>query len=480
MAVISVKENLISKLNYIAKSKLWGKFFIGEYYFTINTNKTKIELGLKDTSEIPPDIQIKLQYDNFPAIFHEYIHYVHEISTLIGSISLFFEVYKRSLFSSYFNSDLNSSEYLGFDFMDKQKVQKLSKILVTEEFIFGDNNSKLEGCIFIKPISILKVPIEIHFPYGQEFVSDICNQVEIEYEYLSDGRTFVGKLYFGKYFIYEGLAYELDRVVDKQIYNKEVNEDNLKGTEYTVLRGISKYLFPDIDLKSYLSLASLSLSYINPAETFIQFVNELKSANEKGIPQGEYISHVLQKTKNLLLSGFENYKESLVEIKNVFIGRQRLYKSFSFLTEQYEKAYLYRANNPIFEVNNVLDGTFRKIVDIVPLCDFIYEFSDKIDFDRDFLGTTLENDISDSLKTLLSYSHYFKAHTNFQSTKIIEASMHTSCPFYYCCKLDLRIKNEDICYKKPWRIFEISSNIDNQFCWYGQGVLEFKGHNKLI
>ncbi len=95
---------------------------------------------------------------------------------------------------------------------------------------------------------------------------------------------------------------------------------------------------------------------------------------------------------------------------------------------------------------------------------------------RDFLGTSISHEISESLKVLLSYDHYHKAHLTFST--ILAEEKEVACPFYHCCNLEIRKNHQDVCGKKPWRIFDISSNSDSQFCWYGQGVLEYKGRTR--
>ena len=62
---------------------------MGKYYFTIATNKKRIEAGLTETNtELAPIILRQLQKENYSALFHEYIHYLHELSTVIGNVGI--------------------------------------------------------------------------------------------------------------------------------------------------------------------------------------------------------------------------------------------------------------------------------------------------------------------------------------------------------------------------------------------------------
>ena len=161
----------------------------------------------------------------------------------------------------------------------------------------------------------------------------------------------------------------------------------------------------------------------------------------------------------------------------VFKKRKQLYKSFDFLTNKIKYLYAQRIQNPTFEIDLIFSNDELQLIDLAELCDFMYLFNDGDDFMRDFLGTTIDQETSMALKALISYDHYHKAHLIYGTAKVEQTTEH-KCPFYYCCDLDLRKDNSEICGSRPWRIFEVSAKSTQQYCWYGTGVAEFKSHTE--
>jgi hypothetical protein len=468
-------QEIIQRIEKLNKQFEWGTYFLGKYYFTIVTNQKKSEYDLTgEDLNFTGEKQIQLQHYNFAALFHEYIHYLHELSTVIGNANIPLDLSSKSIFSRNFNPDLKSAESFGVT--DRIQRENLVKIIVTQGTINGSGAEVLNGGKFVQPTGIRYDKQEVSFPHNDEFASGKIDIPIVEFNGFN-GSLFYGKLSFGKFFIYEGIAYELDREAERNVKGWDKLDDNQKATEYTVLRQLAAYIFPEAERRTVLSLAVLSLQYIDCGRTFILFLEKVKKQYESGLNQMTSVNLLKEEVREMLLLRRSDFLAAQEEYKNIFKGRAQLIKAFSFLTEKTGFLYDERIKNPTFEVDLVFENRHQDLLDILQSCDFMYIFSDEDEFMRDFLGTTLEEETSQALKALLSYDHYHKKHQTFLGTSRVEAEGDHKCPFYHCCDLALRKSHSEICQKNPWRIFEISANSDNQFCWYGQGVLEFKGVN---
>jgi hypothetical protein len=469
------KSQLLEVLKKHLKDDVAASYFIGRYYFSVNTRKSRMDFGLVSGTPITYEIQKQMQLSNAVPLLHEYIHYIHEISTVVGNIGLGMDVALKSIFSNYFDKDLKSSLHAGLDIADTEKFDIFCKIFATKEVLNG-NVEQGKKLLRVKNYRYKMQPV-----YALEGTS--LTEIKIEVPIVTIETFGVGKFIdkeftFGKFFIYEGLAYELDRIIDQQWRNLEQIHDDSKGTEYTVLRNVAKFIMPDIDTNTFLVAASLSLSYIDPGRSFIEMICRIKKAKEEGL----LVTHVLATIKNevsaMLLSKLDVFNEAQDEIVEVFKRRNRLHKAFSVITQQAKNAYLAKCEQPSFEVDFIFAGKYEKLMNIVPPCDYMYVFRDVDEFNRDFLGTaSFDDDSSQALKVLIGYDHYQKSH-ELINTLQVEAAQTVKCPFYTCCNLQLRLDHSDICASRPWRIFEISTGIDRQYCWYGQAVGEFKGHNQ--
>lgn len=471
----NILQEMESILPVLRKQAEWGTYFMGKFYFTIATNKSRVEVGLTNgNKQLESDFQRQLQYENYPALFHEYIHYLHELSTVIGTAGLGLDLSAKSIFTHWLDSNPKLAVSNGFT--NDELGTKYSKAYTTTGVLFGDANEIIEGK-FIEVKAINKVEQEVYFPYNTNFVKGKILVPKIEFSQLVNGQITPEYLHFGKYFLYEGLAYELDRVIDMQVKRLSVINDEAKGSEYIVLRKLAQFIFPQVEKQIYLSIGSMALQYIDCGNTFIQMLERVREEVLSGVSQSEIVKAIKKETSELLAGKRDDFMGAQDEYKNIFYKRKMLSQAFEYLTNKMKSLYDERIKNPTFEVDLVFEGKFTELLDIANVCDYMYLFNDADDYMRDFLGTSIDQETSLSLKALLSYDDFYKAHYFLDTSKVEKTKEHC-CPFYRCCDLQLRTSQEEICRTKPWRIFEVSANSDNQYCWYGQGVLESKGHNE--
>lgn len=466
---------LLEQLARDVLANLKAAYFIGKYYFSISTGKARQDCGLLPDQQVPLEVQRQLQRENLVPIIHEYIHYIHEISTPIGNIGLALELIKKSLFSNFFDRRPDSCENLGMtgDMRDRYRLMNASKALLDGSKIIDAKILKIEikgnhQQVFhiLSGADIAKRDIEIPILTAEIYQNDQYEPVE---------------LFFGKFFIYEGLAYELDRELDRQISGLAVIRDDLPLTEYTVLRLVALKIYPDIDTKTFLTIASLSLAYINCGFVFIDLLRVLKSRVDDGERMEDIIEQFKQQVRELMASQANDFEAAQDEIIAVFTGRPQLLAAFQYICGQAETTYAIRTAEPTFEVDLIFSGQYAALLDRVPICDFMYRFSDLNSFNRDLLGTSsMDNATSQACKVLVSYSHYQECHREFSTPKLESKNLELPCPFFSCCNLRLRQDHSEICGKRPWRIFEISAKSDHGYCWYGNGVMEFKGITEVL
>lgn len=462
----------LQELAKIIKQEVWAAYFVGKYYFAVNTNASRTEFGLEHDDDITPDIQKKIQLKNIVALFHEYIHYIHEISTVVGNVSLATDLILKSIFSKYFNPNIENSEHFGLKAMAPDDYDKYSKLYITKNILLGsvETDAKI---LAVKKLEYINQ--DIYLLDGDSIVSNNIRIPIFTAETHINSTYRNSKFYLGKFFIYEGLAYELDREFERQGYNLPQIRHHAKGSEYAFLRIIAEYLCPGIDTKSFLTAASLSLSYLDSGSMFVLLLQDLKATINSGNSAEIYLLNKRQAVSAMLFEKLGHFNEAQDEIVEIFKGRKQLYTAFSWIAQQAKNSYMLRAELPTFEIDMVYSKNYHRLFDLVPICDYMYVFNDKDEYNRDFLGTTIEDEnIAQSLKALIAYDHYQKAH-GLESTLELESSSTVRCPFYTCCNLKLRVDNSEICGNRPWRIFDLSSSTDNQYCWYGQGVGESQG-----
>ena len=307
-----------------------GKYHLGRFYFTINTERTKAEVGLSESqTELVIDQQKLLQREFLSTIIHEYIHYLHEISTVVGNMGLGMDITLRSLFSNWIEPDLAGAMTNGNS--SSESLNLYSSIRVTKDMLEGDRQDAIIGkFINVKRIDSKSEDIFI-LDEEDSLVTSSYKTPIIYFDSISSSIIREEHLNFGKFFLYEGIAYELDRVVDQKLHQRATIEDSHKGTEYTVMRRVAQYIFPDVEKRVYITLGVLSLQYPECGLTFIEMLNEVKEKSILGIDQNITLDDIKNKVSQLLLNKLQEFEEQQFEYQSILLGRRQLYKAMSFL-----------------------------------------------------------------------------------------------------------------------------------------------------
>jgi hypothetical protein len=100
--------------NKLSTKEYWGAYFKNQYYFRINTRRHLHELNLKlGYGQLDETTQRQLQNENLPALFHEFLHYLHEVSTVTGNISMGLSLTMKACFTSWLDKELESARSEG-------------------------------------------------------------------------------------------------------------------------------------------------------------------------------------------------------------------------------------------------------------------------------------------------------------------------------------------------------------------------------
>lgn len=455
---------ILHTLNSLNQQINWGEYFVNQFYFKLYTKKDRADIPSYDFEKFSfsEEDQLKLQAENFVALFHEYVHYIHEMTTMTGAVGFTYELFKRALFSQYVDVP-KSSDFLG---IGKQHQDYSLKINNTASALIGFTSYHLTGRTVFEIVGYDFVPFTAHAPYETGLTEIPLHIPQITYKYRDIETNTIAEdtLLLGKYYIYEGLASELDKVVHQQRSKK--SEKNYTSSEYNILRLLAKKLYPEIELKTMLELASLSLAYFNAGEMFIYLVEMVKKSDDK--------VESLRKFKETLTNGMvfqlADLKEEMDSIREVFKSRTILFSALDYLMKHMMQGLTHRINNPTFEVDLTFSGDADKLVEIIPICDYMYVFEDNDQYMRDFLGTNQDMLTSYDLKIYLCHVHYYHSKTD-NSKKDVQ------CPMYTCCNVRHRTENPGLCGTAPWQIFDLVHTQDMEHCPYSYGVAYMKGTN---
>ncbi|MDB5124573.1 MAG: hypothetical protein JWP94_2702 [Mucilaginibacter sp.] len=437
-----------------------GVYLINKFFIRIVTDKRKADIpsyNYNDNS-FSDDDQMMLQRENYPTLFHEYIHYIHEVSTMAGITQFYLNIVNRSIFSEFVRLPdtsiplpVSGEKKLMFDKINRTLEAATGGSLhdLDDRLVFRIDHIDLFDFPAYEPSRDLDAPIKVPM---------------ITYSYLNEatGKEAQDSVYFGKYFIYEGLAHHLDQVVTAQL-NRPLTPKRLVKPEYKLLELIARYYFPGIDERSMLELASMSLCYFNCGQRFIRMIEEAAD-----VP---YLSGFVMGIHNEVYDHFKEHEEeikfTLEEIKEIFAKRAGMHAAASHLCDVMLNAYEQRMKRPTFEIDIIYSGHLKEMRSFVDLCDMVYELADEDKYMRDYAGTYLPNQLASDLQIFLCHVDYFQ-------TSVAEVEEHC-CPLYTFCPHRIRQEKPEQCAKTPRLAYE--DHVEYGWCHYGRGIAYMTGQD---
>lgn len=348
-------------------NRAWGSYYPNRYYFSIEVHKTREQAGLTGSKqELTPDEQRQLQWENYPAMLHEFLHYMHDVSTMVGQACLFNQIMMQSIFTKYASPGMESAASLG---MKKEPS-------LDQHFYHAAMFSKaLEGGVALvtkmhQITGIDPVSETIKGMNGTELVSRDIIIPHIHYAEKNISGDIAATVKLGSFYLFEGIAYEMDKLVSKRQNHPEADNKSRLASEYTVARMVAQYLFPQIEIKTMVCLALMSLQFMDCGDTFIHLVQEVRDNEQKAISQEQSLVQIKQRIRAHLKQYETAFASQLANYKTIFTGRTRLFKSFSYLADVSLSLYKERIKDPCFEINLIYNDHISDLLDKVQLCDF--------------------------------------------------------------------------------------------------------------
>lgn len=405
-----------------------------------------------------------------PVHIHEYIHYLHNISTPSGVVFLF------NGFNFFFEfmrgTDRNGAyEPINHSHENTESILKVYSLL--QGGVVGErpaSDSKIKLWKFGVP-EVHGVPLRI---FDHQF--DTFSKTQVNVEAISYyGTSYEFSLEIGINFITEGVAYEVDREVRRKVGVWDNLDEHTPPYPYLMFQHLVDFLVGrKTSLYERIILGVCALLEISPGTGLLRACEMLKryrATSSKG-----FCNYVLK--LKLGLDGFREdlkYKVMPNMIHN-FRGSSSLQggvrEYLEFVSLSFEK----RCAAPLMELCFIhIDSPnlfFRKIAELVP--QWIYQEKSGGEAEINLVGDpSVVNAVDESaLSVLQSAFHYVQLHLRADGTLRKTSDMPSvKCPFMGACKAQLQAKNPKTCAQAPWNTtFDEYEGMKTPTCFYSHGV----------
>jgi len=405
---------------------------------------------------------------HFGVLVHEYWHYLHNISTLVGLRSFQADQALLNLFSRTLNRSSGESEgsacaeFRPEDRNDAIRIALLQRDAIGTKGPANRTNGRLESRV--ASVNGRTIEVEIH----------------------KEGRCVTNETFIlGTLAIEESVAFEVEGLVCGAF---GVQMPDAPEFPYRVLsRLLQFYVGDEVPPNIVAGLGTLALLAEHPEEAVSVLAQQYRTAQNRYSDSVRALRYAVDSVRVPFGRRVRWSSSNLQAIQEMHVGRGLSEKASRYVTSVYQKALERRACAPLFDIecflsnDQTVEQHLESLFDDYPPCDFLVK---RPDGEVDILST--EPDQPDEYGLALpQYMRAFDAQRAFmrahllQSGEFAASQLNTeSCPFVGGCGHPLFKQDEVLCRTKPWRHIH-SSTADAEGCWYTCGVQATRGLVKL-
>jgi hypothetical protein len=383
--------------------------------------------------------------------FHEYVHFLHNISTVSGILVFINTLELWRCFRTTIDGTGASSGSEGFDSTQKDHLRRLSAYLIAAR-ASDDPKTNITRPERIQITSLCSQPC-ITGLQGELLTTLVCDAV------LSDRTNSDSCIVrIGTHELLESAAWVLEKRMAEAI-DPAIKLGSPHLFPYRVVEAAVEYTIPKLDEETVLCCVLSALQSSDAPDALDQILIIIKQAIQA---RQNPMDLLRQTTVNALQQSLPRLEAEFQKLEAEFNGSGVLAVSIRRIIATAREAVKLRLVDPFFELKLIDDtkgrpDSFRDAISHIAPCAVLQgRVGPDDDIERDLLLSFYpsvkesELDPEDGFRVLHSVFHFIGCHRTREGFRDAETARHASCPFYTCCTLDLRKARPDICKNTPW------------------------------
>lgn len=392
--------------------------------------------------------------------FHEWIHFLHNVSTLNGLASFSLQVVLWSNFRWTMNEQgvsIGSEDMISDEVKNNRNFINYlhSKRKSNQAFLPAQAQA---SALYFKDVELFDSVVE-----NRNIVSTSLIKCKVEY----GGNTY--KFDIGTYEIFESVAFMLE---SKLVLKMNGVPEKAPISPYHLVEILAGKIAPSLDKDIIICCMLASLQSNDPPHLLFMLLKHIDSLNEN-CRYPTLIHHVKNNLKKQLPTTDAQFKQ----IRSMFPIDEPMGTFIKLTLDRIESNLVFRMENPFFELS-IIDEIFKEVNNFDK---FINKFGgctviqqrpgdeDQIQRDvmYDFVVPGQDDTVSFGWKMAHAgfqfASKHFDIHGEIKKTN----TLNYKCPFYTVCNSSVRIDNSNICAQNPWQARSIENNQD---CYYAAAI----------
>lgn len=416
---------------------------------------------------------------------HEYLHFVHNFSTVTGIYDFFAQLRFLRLFC---NTVDRAGKSHGGDVLELDAREEVKNVVTWLRHLRGGvRGGGLISDAINREASHPQFkkwePTSYNMQIGPQ--SNSYHGILIEFDGESRGLQHPIEIELGSFALMESCALEAECLLVER-FDGIANDIRQRVPPYPYLT--ARCVFEGIAQFSPSSwllcrLCVLALQSTDPGNAFIQLSLACKNS---GTDQDErtLIDKFLSDSRDLFQNSVRKIlDDSLAKEATSFYSRGRAGRGIQRMVAWAETLFSARLQDPFFELT-VLDslpdtGPLVSLWREMPVCPIVQE----IDFSTNenallfFMDGAAPLEVAEEICAAQSLLHLSRSHLTSEGILVCTAKLkNRPCIFYGACRATLATQGSEICQARPWDSFDPSST---QGCWYSQGVAAARGRPDL-
>lgn len=408
----------------------------------------------------------------FCLLFHEWLHYFHNVSTSFG-MSTFTST--ASLWSIFHNSHINGKtiEHTKYD----DEISRLIAVLMhsRKNMNRGRDLRNINNRNF-DTLEIFKAELQSTQYVNAAFHTYIC-QIRIK-----DQPEHLQTIEIGAMEIFENLAYLLEKKLFNGLQPNDSSESRFDSfsepsiVPYRMIELLLKYFGLSLNDNDCIRLLITLLLAVDSLEILEILIEKIKISQS----QGESAEKGLIEITQIILkqNGIESLNNIEEWIKQTFPIDDSIGISIKSLFNIIKANLEIRFSNPFVEfeiLNQLIENpqNFSKVLSEYSSCAIIVPLAaDKIK-DQTVKSELIVLGVAGHLENWQQFHaalHFLLLHPK-EDGGLRDTSQipNNCCPFYDICTVKPKVDNNDMCKTRPWENY-VSNKPTSDLCWYELGV----------
>jgi len=408
--------------------------------------------------------------DQIGFFFHEWIHYLHNVSTIQGLSAFANLVHLWSAFRNTIGADglCAGSAVLneGLALNVRQKIDFMNAAR-------GRRQRPLLGALQLQEIEFVSVSERTDPIKGTAlFFGTITCQIAVPHR---NGSKDLHVIEVGMHEIIESAAFMLEERLAFKLGSVAKVPDVVP---YLLVRGIASHVVRGISDDCVVLCALASLQASDPPSVLLEILHTVRSVMGRGVDPLQFLR---EKQGKVLIESQEWVESMLQEVENTFPNDEPMARAVRSTTSTIRQNFVHRRASPFLEIGLVDEiaanpYALTEIVKTYGACAVIQQrHGSPHDIDRDLMYDfmlTLNHDdeLSFGWRMMHAAFRFVALHCTkdvLLATEELQEGSRTGCPFYTACSYRFRRERPDDCATKPW--LAARTNV-NELCWYGRAV----------